>query len=90
MASISGAKGKKIIEPREWKSQAYRSARAERSAIESLMFTLKHGFDFGDLQRRTHENVLAELLEKVLAYNICQIIRVRKKRAAAAEPRAAA
>jgi hypothetical protein len=29
--------------------------------------------------RRTHENVLAEMLEKVLAYNISQIIRVRKK-----------
>ena len=29
--------------------------------------------------RRTQENVLADLLEKVLAYNISQIIRVRKK-----------
>jgi hypothetical protein len=29
--------------------------------------------------RRTHENVLAEMLEKVLAYNISQIIRLRKK-----------
>jgi hypothetical protein len=29
--------------------------------------------------RRTHENVLAEMLEKVLAYNISQIIGVRKK-----------
>ena len=29
--------------------------------------------------RRTHENVLAEMLEKVLAYNIAQIIRIRKK-----------
>jgi hypothetical protein len=28
---------------------------------------------------RTHENVLAEMLEKVLAYNISQIIRVWKK-----------
>src|SRR5258707_2011457 len=46
VASISGAKGKKIIEPQQWKSQAYRSARAERSAIESLMVTLKHGFEF--------------------------------------------
>ena len=45
VASISGAKGKKIIEPAQWKSQAYRGARAERSAIESLMFTLKQGFD---------------------------------------------
>ena len=29
--------------------------------------------------RRTQENVLTDLLEKVLAYNISQIIRVRKK-----------
>ena len=29
--------------------------------------------------RRTHENVLAEMLEKVLGYNISQIIRVQKK-----------
>jgi len=29
--------------------------------------------------RRTHENVLAEVFEKVLAYNISQIIRMRKK-----------
>ena len=31
------------------------------------------------MARRTHENFLAEMLEKVLAYNISQIIRVRKK-----------
>ena len=31
------------------------------------------------MARRTHENVLAEMLEKALAYNISQIIRVRKK-----------
>ena len=29
--------------------------------------------------RSCRENVLAEMLEKVLAYNISQIIRVRKK-----------
>jgi hypothetical protein len=29
--------------------------------------------------RRTHDYVLAEMLEKVLAYNISQIIRVRNK-----------
>ena len=33
------------------------------------------------MARRTHENFLAEMLEKVLAYNISQIIRLRKKRA---------
>ena len=79
MASIGGAKGKKIIEAQQWKSQPYRQARAERSAIESLVFTLKNGFEFGEMVRRTQENVLAEMLEKVLAYNISQIIRVRKK-----------
>jgi hypothetical protein len=47
--------------------------------MESLVFTLKEGFEFGEMSRRTHENVLAEMLEKVLAYNILQIIRVRKK-----------
>src|SRR5229473_1646920 len=79
VVSISGAKGKKLIEAQQWKSQHYRQARAERSAIESLVFTLKEGFEFAQMMRRTHENVLAEMLEKVLAYNISQIIRVRKK-----------
>jgi len=79
VVSISGAKGKKLIEAQQWKSQPYRQARAERSAIESLVFTLKEGFEFGEMARRTQENVLAEMLEKVLAYNIFQIIRLRKK-----------
>jgi hypothetical protein len=79
VVSISGAKGKKIIAAQQWKSRPYRQARAERSAMESLVFTLKEGFEFGALARRTHENVLAEMLEKVIAYNICQIIRLRKK-----------
>jgi hypothetical protein len=79
VVSISGAKGKKIIEAQQWKSQPYRRARAERSAIESLVFTLKESFEFGELMRRTHENVRAEMLEKILAYNVCQMIRVRKR-----------
>jgi hypothetical protein len=79
VVSISGPKGKKLIQAPQWKSKAYRQARAERSAIESLIFTLKECFEFGEPMRRTHENVLAELLEKVLAYNITQMIRVRKR-----------
>jgi hypothetical protein len=43
------------------------------------VFTLKEDFEFGEMARRSHENVLAEMLEKVLAYNISQMIRVRKK-----------
>ena len=78
-ARLTDAKVRPCIEAQQWKSQPYRQARAERSAIESLVFTLKNGFEFGEMVRRTQENVLADLLEKVLAYNISQIIRVRKK-----------
>ncbi|MCI0621115.1 MAG: hypothetical protein L0387_05490 [Acidobacteria bacterium] len=81
VVSISGAKGKKITSAEEWKRPEYRAARANRSGIESLVFTLKDGYEFGQLLRRGAENVRAELTEKILAYNIGQIIRVRERRA---------
>ena len=43
VVSISGAKGKKIIEAQKWKSEPYRQARAERSAMESLVFHFERG-----------------------------------------------
>ena len=69
VVSISGAKGKKI------------TAGANRSAVESLMFTLKESYELGQLLRRENENVRAELTEKVLAYNLDQILRVRERQA---------
>jgi hypothetical protein len=90
VVSISGAKGKKLLGAAQWKSPAYRQARAARSAIESLVFSLKGGFEFGELRRRTQENARAEMLEKVLAYNTCQILRVRKRLAALQEVQPAA
>jgi IS5 family transposase len=80
VVSISGAKGKKITGTEEWNRPDSRAARANRSAVESLMFTLKDGFEFGRLLRRENENVRAELTEKVLAYNLCQMVRVRARR----------
>lgn len=56
--------------------------------MESLIFTLKDGYQFGQLQRRENANVRAELMEKILAYNFDQIIRVRARRARAAQERA--
>jgi hypothetical protein len=73
------AKGKKIIEAQKWKSQPYRQARAERSAMESLVFTLKESFEFGEMMRRTHENVLAEMLEKSASLQYRSDHRIRKK-----------
>jgi hypothetical protein len=55
VVSIGGAKGKKITEAQQWNSRPYRQARAERSGIESLLFTLKEGFEFGVLARHTRE-----------------------------------
>lgn len=78
--SISGAKGKKLTGLDEWESETYRGARRDRSAVESLMFTIKDGFEFGELGRRGIEAVRSELMEKVLAYNCCRIILMRKRR----------
>ena len=78
--SISGSKGKKLSTAEDWDSQILRDARRCRSAVESLMFTIKHGFAFGKLGRRGIDAVRDELLEKVLAYNSCRAILIRKRR----------
>ena len=83
--SISGAKGKKLTAPDAWDSDAYKDARRCRSAVESLMFTIKDGFAFGELGRRGIEAVRDELLEKVLAYNCCRTILIRQRRRDALE-----
>ncbi len=78
--SISGAKGRKLTDEADWESEEYRDARRNRSAVESLMFTIKHGFEFGELGRRGLDAVRAELTEKVLAYNCCRMILMKKQR----------
>ena len=83
--SISGAKGKKLTTQEDWESEAYQDARRCRSAVESLMFTIKDGFEFGQLGRRGIEAVRDELLEKVLAYNCCRTILIRQRRQDALE-----
>jgi hypothetical protein len=80
VVSISGAKGKKLTDKEDWNSEIYRNARRNRSAVESLMFTIKDGFNFGKLGRRGIDAVRAELLEKVLAYNCCRIVLLKKRR----------
>lgn len=78
--SISGAKGKRLTDLDDWESELYQTARNDRSAVESLMFTIKDGFDFGQLGRRGIEAVRSELTEKILAYNLCRIILLKKRR----------
>ena len=81
--SLSGSKGKKLLPEEEWNDPAYIEARRQRSAVESLIFTLKHVFAFGRLRRRGREEVYAQLLEKVIAYHFSRMLRVRLRKTAA-------
>ena len=76
--SFSGSKGKRLTED-FWDTTECKYARNKRSAVESLMFTMKFSHEFGQLSRRGLNNVHAEQLEKVIAYNFMHIIRTREK-----------
>ena len=76
--SFSGSKGKNIIPAEDYDSIAYKKARNDRSAVESLMFTLKHNYDLDRMMRRGIDNVRAEMLEKAIDYNFFRLIRLRK------------
>lgn len=65
-----GPKGKTLSSDERWESEEYRRARRNRSAVESMIFTLKFGFDFGELSRRGIQAVRQELWENALAYNL--------------------
>jgi hypothetical protein len=78
VVSINGSKGRALTARTDWNSDAFADARALRSAAESLIFTLKQGFAFGEVARRGLSAAHAELLEKALAYNLCQVVRKRE------------
>jgi IS5 family transposase len=71
--SFSGAKGRKLHGDEEWNSLAMCDLRRSRSAVESLIFTLKHNHEFDRMKRTGLQAVRAEMLEKVLAYNFRRI-----------------
>jgi hypothetical protein len=48
----------------DWESEVHKEARNNRSAVESLMFTLKYSHGFGRLERRGIEAVREELWKK--------------------------
>jgi hypothetical protein len=68
--SFGGSKGKELLGEDVWDSPEMSEARNARSAVESLIFTLKHTHHFGQLRRRGLEAVRAELLAKCLAHNL--------------------
>lgn len=78
VVSLSGAKGKRILGEELWLQGEYIDARRNRSAVESLMFTLKYVYEFGRMRRRGMEHVRAEMLEKVTAYNIMKAAKMKR------------
>jgi hypothetical protein len=78
--SFSGSKGKALLGDDQWDRDALKEARRYRSAVESLIFCLKHSHEFGELRRRGIEAVREELMGKVVVYNFCRIILLRKRK----------
>ncbi len=74
VVSINGSKGKHITAQSDWDNEVYEKARADRSSVESLMFTLKFNYDFGRLGRVGHASAKSEMLEKILAHNQVRMI----------------
>lgn len=83
LVSISGSKGKRLIPEEQYNSEEYLDQRNARSAVESLMFVLKHKCHFANVMRRGLEEVTAELLEQVLVYNILRAVLIRKRKSEA-------
>ena len=81
--SISGSKGKKLTPAELYDSDRYRKLRNVRSTVESLIFVLKHDYEYGELRRRGIAGVRAELLEKAIAYNFHRLAILRRARAEA-------
>ena len=80
--SISGSKGKRITPEEDWNSPHYADLRRLRSAVESLMFTTKFHFDFGQFHRRGQQAVREEALEKAIAHNFWRMALQRSRLAA--------
>jgi len=78
--SINGGKGKNITPDADWNSAEYQNERNYRSGIESVIFTIKYLFQFGTMRRRGIDNVKAEMLEKIIAYNFYKINWLKNKK----------
>jgi IS5 family transposase len=86
--SMNGATGRKVTPDEEWASIEYEAARNARSAVESLVFTLRYNFHLYRFSRRGLEDVQTEMYEKVIAHNLWRAALLRE-RAAAQEQEAA-
>lgn len=78
--SFAGSKGLNAIGKETYESASYKKARAERSAAESRIYTLKFNHGYDEVMRRGIDAVRHEQLTKVLAYNIRRLVWLTKER----------
>lgn len=88
--SMNGSTGKRVTPQQEWESDLYKQARNKRSAVESLVFTLRFKFHLYRFSRRGISAVRAEFYEKAIAHNLWRAVLLRKRAAAQEPPQAAA
>jgi len=80
--SMNGSKGKKITPPDQWDSIPFQEARSKRSAVESLVFTLRFKFHLYRFSRRGIAAVRSEIYEKAIAHNLWRAALLRRRKAA--------
>lgn len=78
--SFSGGTGKKVMPAEEWDDPDFLALRNSRSAVESVMFTLKYCFTFDRVRRRGIEAVREELSEKIIAHNFWRMALTRERK----------
>jgi hypothetical protein len=79
VVSFGGSKGKRLLGEEVWNKEEYVKARNDRSKAESIMFSLKYLFDFGQLKRRGVDEARVELTMKAVIYNFYHMAAMRKR-----------
>lgn len=78
--SFSGGTGKKVMPEEEWDDPDFLALRNSRSAVESVIFTLKHCFNFDRVRRRGIAAVRQELTENIIAHNFWRMALMRERK----------
>ena len=78
--SFSGGTEKKVMPAEEWDDPDFLALRNSRSAVESVMFTLKYCFNFDRVRRRGIKAVREELSEKIIVHNFRRMTLMRERK----------
>lgn len=83
-ASVAGSLARDVLGEEIYDSEEYKDLRKSRSRVEGTIGHLKDSFGFGECSRVGLESVKAEMMEKVLSFNIRRIALLTSRNAQAA------